>query len=100
MLCRLAMLGFFAAIIAEYSTGKNVFQQVQSAPWPIACVFLLITVATTIPVVRGLPRRGNSIFSPDAEVVNGRIAMLAFFSIVVITALRGSYADLLLNWLP
>ena len=88
------MLGFFAAIIAEATTGKNVFQQVLSAPLPIAAVFLTITAATTIPVLRGFPRRGNSIFSPDAEVINGRIAMLAFLGIVLIPAVRGSYIDI------
>lgn len=88
------MLGFFAAIIGEASTGKNLFQQVLSAPLPIAAVFLLVTAGTTAPVVRGFPRRGNSIFSPDAEVINGRLAMVAFFSIVVITAVRGSYLDI------
>ena len=90
-MCRLAMLGFFAALIAEYTTGLNLFQQVKAAPLPIAGVFLLITVATTIPVVRGLPRRGNSIFSPDAEVINGRIAMLAFASIALTTLFKGTY---------
>ena len=85
------MLGFFSALIAEYTTGKNVFQQIQSAPLPIAAVFLTITAATTAPVVRGFPRKGNSIFSSDAEIINGRIAMLAFFSIVVVTAFKGTY---------
>ena len=85
------MLGFFAALIAEYNTGLNVFQQVKAAPLPIAGVFLLITAATTIPVVRGFPRRGNSIFSPDAEIINGRIAMLAFASIVLVTVYQGTY---------
>ncbi|KAK9812525.1 hypothetical protein WJX73_005960 [Symbiochloris irregularis] len=91
--CRLAMLGFFSAIVAEATTGLNLFQQVQAAPVPIAAVFLTITAATTIPVVRGLPRRGNSVFSPDAELINGRLAMLAFLSIVTVTALHGSYLD-------
>ena len=73
------MLGFFSALIAEATTGKNVFQQVQSAPLPIAAVFLTITLATTVPVVRGMPRRGNS------------IAMLAFASIVLVTIYKGTY---------
>ena len=91
LLCRLAMLGFFAALIAEASTGKNVFQQVSSAPLPIAALFLTIIVATAVPVLKGTPRKGNALFSSNAELINGRLAMLAFTSIVAVTAYTGSY---------
>lgn len=69
---QLAMLGFVLAILGELTTGRNVFQQVAHAPGKVASVFLLFIVATLIPIIRGVPRRGNAIFTPDAELVNGR----------------------------
>ncbi len=37
---------------------------------------MLFTVASLIPMVKGVPRKGNSIFTSDAEIINGRLAML------------------------
>lgn len=74
--CRLAMLGFAAAVIVEATTGKNVIEQAKAAPVPIALISLTFIVASIIPIVRGVPRRGNSIFTADAELWNGRLAML------------------------
>ena len=65
------MLGVFAALGAEAATGKNVFEQMKIAPIPIALTFLLFTVATAVPVLKGVPRKGNSLFTADAELVNG-----------------------------
>lgn len=69
---RLAMIGVIAALLAEKATGKNVFEQVSAAPIPIALVFLLFTAATAIPIFKGTPRKGNAVFSSDAEIINGR----------------------------
>ena len=71
---RLAMLGFFWALIAENITGKNVFEQVKSQPVLIATTVVLITVASAIPFYKGVRRSGNSVFTPDAELWNGRCA--------------------------
>ena len=67
------MLGFVAAIAVEAATGKNVIQQAQAEPLPIAAISILFIVASIIPIVRGVPRRGNSIFTADAELWNGRL---------------------------
>jgi hypothetical protein len=93
---RLAMLGVFAALIAEKTTGLNVFQQWSAAPLPIIGFFALWTLATAVPVFRGIPRKGNSLFSSDAELINGRVAMIGFFGIVVSTFYTGSS----FGWLP
>lgn len=79
--CRLAMLGFVAAIAVEAATGKNVIEQAQAAPGPIAAISILFIVASIIPIVRGVPRKGNSIFTADAELWNGRLAMLGIASL-------------------
>ena len=87
---RLAMLGVVAALVAEIATGKNVFQQIDAAPVPIFLTFFVFTLATAVPVFRGLPRKGNSVFSSDAELINGRIAMVGFAGLVLSTFYKGS----------
>lgn len=73
------MLGFAAAVVVELTTGKNVIQQSEAAPVPIALISLLFVVASIIPIVRGVPRRGNSIFTADAELWNGRLVSSSKF---------------------
>ncbi|CAL8460614.1 g143 [Coccomyxa elongata] len=86
---RLAMLGFFWAIIAEQLSGKNVFDQVKSQPVLVATTVVLITVASAIPFYKGVRRSGNSVFTPDAELWNGRLAMLGMVAVLVNTWNRG-----------
>ena len=86
----LAMLGVVAALAAEIATGQNVVQQFKSAPVPIILTFITLIVATAVPVVRGLPRRGNNFWSSDAELINGRVAMLGFLALVISTYYKGS----------
>ena len=42
------MLGVVSALALEFSTGRNVFQQVESYPGTIAFVSLLFIVATLV----------------------------------------------------
>jgi len=80
---RLAMIGCVTAIAAELSTHTTVAQQVASAPLLVAGVGILFTVASLIPMIKGVPRKGNSIFTSDAEIINGRVAMLGFAGIIL-----------------
>ena len=89
------MLGITAAMAAELYTGQNVFSQMQAAPIPIALTFLTLIVATAVPILRGEPRRGNTLFSSDAELINGRFAMVGFFFLVLSTSLTGKFFPLL-----
>ncbi len=84
------MLGVVLALGAELTTGKNVFQQIDAAPIPIFLTFFLFTVATAVPVFRAVPRKGNAIFSSDAELINGRLAMVGFAGLVISTFYKGS----------
>lgn len=80
---RLAMIGCVTAIAAELATHTTVAQQVASAPLLVAGVGILFTVASLITMVKGVPRKGNGIFTSDAEIINGRVAMLGFAGIVL-----------------
>ena len=70
------MLAVVAAIAAEKVSGMNVLQQWESATIPIVLTFFTITFATAVPVLKGVPRRGNAMWSADAELINGRLAMI------------------------
>ena len=76
------MLGVVSALALEFTSGQNVFQQVQAYPRNIFLVSLLFIVATMVPILRGVPRKGNSIFTSGAEIINGRIAMLGFVALL------------------
>lgn len=81
---RLAMLGFIAALGAELFTGKTVFEQTAQAPNAIIATFVIFTIATLVPILRGVPRRGGKemgglhAFTSNAELINGRLAIIGF----------------------
>lgn len=76
------MLGVVSALAAEVVTGKNTFQQVQAAPGPIAATFAIWIVASLVPILRGVPRRGNAVFTSGREIIFGRIAMMGFVALL------------------
>ena len=87
--CRLAMLGFVWAVVAERMTGLTVLQQVAGADQPGLFYFLgagqLFTYASLVPIVNGESSDARSFgpFTAKAERWNGRIAMLGFLGLVV-----------------
>lgn len=92
---RLAMLGFVAAIGAEVATHKGLLQQFSIAPLSIAATFMVFSVASLIPISKGIPRTGAKewggipIFTSDAELVNGRVAMLGIVGLIIADKLAG-----------
>lgn len=92
--CRLAMLGVVSGLAAEKVSGLNVFQQVQSAPVAVAAAWAVFIVASLVPILRGQPRTNtkgplSNLFTPDAELYNGRLAMIGFAGIALNTFLNG-----------
>lgn len=86
---RLAMLGFLAALLAEWDTGVTVLEQVKMAPIPIAIVFAVVAYATWIPASKGCKREPFGWFHPAAEIVNGRLAMIGIIALFLVEDVTG-----------
>jgi len=84
---RLAMLGFVAAVAAEFSSGQGVLQQWASEPTGIAAAFALFAAASFPPLLAG---RKESLgpFTPEAEKLNGRAAMIGFALLLIIEGVQ------------
>ncbi|KAH7858377.1 hypothetical protein Vadar_023173 [Vaccinium darrowii] len=89
---RLAMIGFVAAIAVELYNGQDVFTQISNGgiPW-----FLLtsgvLSVASLIPQFSGVSVESKSkeFFSADAEMWNGRLAMVGLFALAFTEFAKG-----------
>lgn len=88
--CRLAMLDFISAFAAELSSGETVLKQWSDEPPGVFLSFILFSVASLIPMLNSAKREALSPFSPAAETLNGRIAVLGFASLLAIEIVKGS----------
>jgi len=98
---RLAMVGFLAGFGAIF-TG-DVLTQFANAPLPVVLVTLSIITATVIPTVKpeGYIPDGvksgvmklyedaglSEVFSPKAELINGRAAMVGIFALTLLAVI-------------
>merc|ERR1711959_273965 len=87
---RLAMLGFIAALGAEASSGETVFQQIGDAEPSILFAFIMFAAASLIPILKGVKKEKFAFFSPEAEMLNGRAAMIGFALLLAIEAKSGA----------
>jgi hypothetical protein len=87
---RLAMLGFVAAAGAELSSNEAVTAQISDAAGPIAGAFALFIAASLIPMLKGAKLESFGPFTPNAEMLNGRAAMLGFLLLIGFEAGSGS----------
>lgn len=87
---RLAMIGIVAALGAEISSNESVFAQLKDAPAAIGVTFLLFIAASLVPFFRNAKPESFGIFTPKAEMANGRAAMLGLASLILIEAVKHS----------
>lgn len=82
---RLAMVGFVAALAVELSKGQDVFAQISNGPGiPLFIgTSLLLSVASLVPLLKGVTveSKSDGIMTSDAELWNGRLAMLGIVAL-------------------
>jgi len=89
---RLAMLGFVSAVGVELASGKDLFSQLATGGVPLFVgSAVLFTVASLIPMFKGVTKESKSeaIMSVEAEMLNGRFAMLGLIALALTEYLKG-----------
>lgn len=85
------MLGFTAAVGAELASGAPLLDQLGSAFLPVLLTFGVFTAASLIPILTGANLKQTfGPFRPEAEVINGRAAMLGLVALVITEGFKGS----------
>ncbi|RVW55772.1 Early light-induced protein 1, chloroplastic [Vitis vinifera] len=89
---RLAMVGFVAAMGAEIWKGEDVFAQISNGgiPWFLGTAVVL-SLASLIPLFKGVSVESKSegLMTSDAEMWNGRFAMLGLVALAFTEYLKG-----------
>ncbi|WCJ23864.1 Early light-induced protein chloroplastic [Euphorbia peplus] len=89
---RLAMIGFVAAVAVELSNGHDLFSQVSDGgiTWFVGSSVLL-SLASLIPLLKGVSveSKSDGFMTSDAELWNGRFAMLGLVSLAITELVKG-----------
>ncbi|CAI8604606.1 unnamed protein product [Vicia faba] len=90
---RLAMIGFVAAMGVEIAKGQGLFEQLSGGgvPWFLG-TSVLLSLASLIPFFQGVSVESKSkgVMSSDAELWNGRIAMLGLVALAFTEFVKGT----------
>ncbi|PKU59043.1 early light-induced protein 1, chloroplastic-like isoform X2 [Dendrobium catenatum] len=89
---RLAMVGFVSAMAVELAAGEDLAAQLANGGvfW-FAGAAALLSVASLVPLFRGVdaPDRSNAPMTAEAEIWNGRFAMLGLVALAVTEYVKG-----------
>ncbi|XP_008224237.1 PREDICTED: early light-induced protein 1, chloroplastic-like isoform X1 [Prunus mume] len=81
---RLAMVGFVSALAVELFKGQDVFAQISDGGVSLFVgTSILLSVASLIPLFKGVSveSKSDGIMTSDAELLNGRLAMLGLVAL-------------------
>ncbi|MFS7904241.1 putative chlorophyll A-B binding protein [Helianthus anomalus] len=90
---RLAMIGFVSAMVVELSNGQDVFAQISHGGVPaFVATSLVLSVASLVPLFKGVraESKSNGLMTSDAELWNGRAAMLGLVALAFTEYVTGS----------
>ncbi|XP_039141004.1 early light-induced protein 1, chloroplastic-like [Dioscorea cayenensis subsp. rotundata] len=89
---RLAMIGFVSALAVEAARGQDLVEQLMNGglPWFLGTA-VLFSVASLVPLFKGVTvqSRSGDLMSSDAELWNGRLAMLGLVALAFTEYLKG-----------
>lgn len=86
---RLAMLALLLVAKAETEGAGTVLQQAAHPSWPAVVGLALVVWGTLAPVRAGAIDEPFGIFTPRAERVNGRLAMLGWAGLLTLEYYTG-----------
>ncbi|KAG9131994.1 hypothetical protein Leryth_017200 [Lithospermum erythrorhizon] len=90
---RLAMIGFVAAIGVELASGQGLLAQVSNGGIPLFLgTSALLTAASLVPLFKGVSveSKSDGLMTSDAEIWNGRFAMLGLIALAFTEYVKGS----------
>ncbi|KAM0029899.1 putative chlorophyll A-B binding protein [Helianthus debilis subsp. tardiflorus] len=90
---RLAMIGFVSAMAVELTNGQDVFAQISQGGVPaFVATSLVLSLASLVPLFKGVRAESKSsgLMKSDAELLNGRAAMLGLVALAFTEYVTGS----------
>ncbi|KAF5815759.1 putative chlorophyll A-B binding protein [Helianthus annuus] len=90
---RLAMIGFVSAMAVELSSGQDVFAQISHGGVPaFVATSLVLSLASLVTLFKGVRAESKSsgLMTSDAELWNGRAAMLGLVALAFTEYVTGS----------
>ncbi|XP_071730575.1 early light-induced protein 1, chloroplastic-like [Rutidosis leptorrhynchoides] len=90
---RLAMIGFVSALAVELSSGQDVLTQISNGGLTVFVgTSVVLTLASLVPLFKGVSVQSKSsgLMTSDAEMWNGRAAMLGLLALAFTEFVTGS----------
>ncbi|KAI3692078.1 hypothetical protein L6452_31887 [Arctium lappa] len=90
---RLAMIGFVSAMAVELTSGQDVLTQISNGGVAVFVgTSVVLTLASLVPLLKGVSVQSKSkrIMSSDAEMWNGRFAMLGLVALAFTEFVKGT----------
>lgn len=89
---RLAMVGFISAMVVEITRGQDLFTQIENGGYRwFLLTSVVLTMASLFPFSRGIGPGATTdkFWNPDAEVWNGRAAMVGLVALAITEYIKG-----------